>query len=201
MGRDNKRRRKVLKKGAKSLMERRNEHLIKAPKMRTPESRGYALKEAEIYEKQSILKSEKARKLERRKNSVIKRRASFVILVNKKGEYLFYLRDNKDSISAPNTWALIGGAAENGESAEEAVIRETKEEIGLDLDKIEFIESYELRECLVSIFKGKIDMRIEEIDLTEGRRVEYFDFDEVLKKDIADPLKTFLIENRKKIVG
>ncbi|MDA5092694.1 NUDIX hydrolase [Aliiroseovarius sp. KMU-50] len=43
------------------------------------------------------------------------------------------LRDDREDIPWPGFWDLPGGARENGESAEECVLRETYEEIGLHL--------------------------------------------------------------------
>jgi hypothetical protein len=68
MGRDTKRRKKVLIKGAASLKRRSQEHIEKAPYMRTPELRNYALKEAEIFEKQAQQKLYKTKKLKKKKN-------------------------------------------------------------------------------------------------------------------------------------
>ena len=69
MGKDNKRRRKVLIKGAKTLRKRSRQHIAKASKMKkTPESRGYALKEARGFRKQARDKSSKAKSLKKRKS-------------------------------------------------------------------------------------------------------------------------------------
>ena len=53
---------------------------------------------------------------------------------NKKlDKYLFVLRDDKPNIPNPNCWALIGGGIEKGEEPIEALKREVKEEIGIEL--------------------------------------------------------------------
>ena len=49
-----------------------------------------------------------------------------IILENDKGEFLLYLRDNKPDIPFPGYWDLIGGHVEEGETPEEALIREVK---------------------------------------------------------------------------
>jgi mutator protein MutT len=40
----------------------------------------------------------------------------------------------------PNHWTLPGGKVEKGESPEQAIVREVKEEIGLDLQKFRLFE-------------------------------------------------------------
>lgn len=67
MGRDDKRRRKVLKKGAKSLAARSREHVAKAPDMRSPEGRDYAMKEARLYLKASRQKLEKTKQITKKR--------------------------------------------------------------------------------------------------------------------------------------
>lgn len=52
---------------------------------------------------------------------------AIAIIVNEKGEILFQRRGDV------NMWGLPGGALELGESAEEALLREIKEETGLEI--------------------------------------------------------------------
>ncbi len=47
------------------------------------------------------------------------------------------LRDDVPTIPWPGYWDLPGGAREPGESPEQCVIRETREELGLDFSAIE----------------------------------------------------------------
>lgn len=51
-----------------------------------------------------------------------------IILENDKREILLSLRDNKPGIPFPNYWDLIGGHVEEGETPEEALVREVKTE-------------------------------------------------------------------------
>lgn len=67
-----------------------------------------------------------------------------VILVNSEGEFLIQKR-SADKKYCPNIWGLTGGAVSAGETSLQAIIRETKEEIGLDLkaeDLTLFYQSY-----------------------------------------------------------
>jgi len=51
------------------------------------------------------------------------------------------LRDDMSQIAFPNHWDLPGGGTETGETALDCVIRETYEEIGLQLDTTTFVWS------------------------------------------------------------
>lgn len=60
------------------------------------------------------------------------------------GVGVFILRDDKfimlhrQGAHGADTWGLVGGHLEFGESWEECVIRETKEEVGCDIENIRF---------------------------------------------------------------
>lgn len=53
-------------------------------------------------------------------------------LINAKNGYLVTKR-SKEETTFPEYWDIPGGLAETGELPREAVIRETKEEVGLDI--------------------------------------------------------------------
>jgi 8-oxo-dGTP diphosphatase len=122
-----------------------------------------------------------------------------IILENEKGEFLLYLRDNKPGIPFPAYWDLIGGHVEEGETPEEALVREVKEELDIDLKEYTFYKKYE---CLTGdayenikyIYTGKINLPIEEITLLEGVRPQYFSREEIPKIKFANILKTIIME-------
>lgn len=60
-------------------------------------------------------------------------RAAAAIIVFEDGRYLLQLRDQKPGIFFPGHWGLFGGATDPGESPEDAVRREIKEELGLSV--------------------------------------------------------------------
>lgn len=57
--------------------------------------------------------------------------ASVVVLV--KGEKVLLAKRSKDSKNFPNEWSFVGGKVEEGETPLDAVVRETKEELGVGL--------------------------------------------------------------------
>ena len=58
--------------------------------------------------------------------------AAAIILVE--GCYLLQLRDNKRGIFFPAHWGCFGGAAEGGETPDEALARELREELTFDIE-------------------------------------------------------------------
>ena len=55
-------------------------------------------------------------------------------IMNKKGEILLQRRSPIKSRN-PNKWARTGGHVDSGEDVEEAIIREVKEEVGINIPK------------------------------------------------------------------
>jgi 8-oxo-dGTP diphosphatase len=122
-----------------------------------------------------------------------------IILENDKGEFLLTLRDNKPGIPFPNHWDLIGGHVEEGETPEEALVREVKEELDIELKEYAFYKKYE---CLTGdayenikyIYTGKINLPIEEITLLEGVRPQYFSRAEIPNVKFANILKSIVMD-------
>ena len=53
--------------------------------------------------------------------------------------FLMQLRDDKPGIFYPDHWGLFGGAVEPGETPEEALRREIREELGFDLTEATYV--------------------------------------------------------------
>ena len=130
-----------------------------------------------------------------------------VIFVNPKKEFLLHLRDDKPSIPCPGHWGFIGGAVDEGETPEEAIVREVKEEIELSIDAPEKLGSVFVKEKVVTkknweniIFKANIDLPIDKIKLNEGQRLGYFRFEELGNLKIAKYWLEFIRENKDKIL-
>jgi 8-oxo-dGTP diphosphatase len=122
-----------------------------------------------------------------------------IIFENDREEFLLYLRDNKPGIPFPDHWDLIGGHVEEGENPEEALVREVKEELDIELKEYKF---YKVFECLSGdayenikyIYTGKINIPIEEITLLEGVRARYFPKKEIPEVKFANILKFIVMD-------
>ncbi len=109
-----------------------------------------------------------------------------IILLNKSNEVLLLLRDDDAAIPYPNMWDIPGGKVEDGESPEEAVRREMNEEMGLnDLGEINLFKIYRSENLVDYIFWKRKDINLNEIDLTEGQRIEYFNIDRIRNTKLA----------------
>jgi 8-oxo-dGTP diphosphatase len=132
------------------------------------------------------------------------KRISQIIFENEKGELLLYLRDGKPGIPFPHHWDLIGGHIEDNETPAEALIREVKEEINIDLKEYRFFREYLCLEGdaypnIKYIYTGKINLPIEEITLNEGERLQYFKRNEIPGVRFANILKEIVSDYLEKI--
>jgi len=130
----------------------------------------------------------------------MKTKVASVIFINEKNKLLLYLRDDKPSIPLPNLWCTLGGHVEEGESIKETLKREIQEEIGYDIKEPVFLEviNDEVGN-IVYVYKKKINLKINELILTEGQRLGYFSLEEIKELKMPLILKKFILENKDKI--
>lgn len=101
------------------------------------------------------------------------RRAAMLLIVTD-GGLLMHHRDDKPEIANPDCWAGFGGAVEDGETPEQALLREVSEETGLVIRDPVFLTDavdHEGDGRLVSLFYVIGDFRPGDIDLQEGAGV------------------------------
>lgn len=109
-----------------------------------------------------------------------------IILLNSKDEVLLILRDDKPEIPYPDMWDIPGGKIENKETPEEAVRREMDEELGLkNLDEIKLFDVFTFKDITDYIFWKRIDLNLKEINLTEGKCIEYFNIERIKQTKLA----------------
>jgi 8-oxo-dGTP diphosphatase len=104
------------------------------------------------------------------------KRIAQVLLFDRDRKLLIYLRDDKPDIPFPNHWDFFGGHVEEGETPEHALMREVKEELGIDLLNQEFFRRYDCADGdaypnIKYIYRATIDKRPAELVLGEGQRL------------------------------
>ncbi|OGF22900.1 hypothetical protein A2Y83_00845 [Candidatus Falkowbacteria bacterium RBG_13_39_14] len=122
-----------------------------------------------------------------------------IILENDKGGILLYLRDNKSTIPFPHHWDLFGGHVEDGETVEEALVREVKEELDFDLQEYSFFKKYECNEGdaypnVKYVYFGKVSKPISELKLKEGEKLQFFSKEEIPNIKFANILKDIVMD-------
>lgn len=90
----------------------------------------------------------------------------------------------------PNKWALFGGGGEPGEDPLRCLVRELKEELGVDFSPSAFtpLRDY-LNERLATwryTYIAEHTLEKSEMVLGEGESFDWIPFDEVLKLDLTD---------------
>jgi 8-oxo-dGTP diphosphatase len=106
------------------------------------------------------------------------------LLFDRNGRLLIYLRDEKPGISFPNHWDLFGGIIEDGETPEQTLVRELKEEIGIELKDFHFYKTFDCSEGDISpnrkhIYYAQINYIPEELKLLDvGQHIVSIDLNE-----------------------
>ena len=121
------------------------------------------------------------------------------MLENSQNKILLYLRDNNPDIPFPHHWDLFGGYIEEGESPEQALIREVKEELDYDLTEFKFFKKYkcfkgDVHPNIKYIFVGKIKKPIKEFNLQVGEKLRFFSRKEIPRVKFANILKSIVMD-------
>ncbi len=126
-----------------------------------------------------------------------------VVILEQGTDYVVLcLRDDKSDILFPNTWSLIGGLVERGESPEQAIKREWAEEIRsrrgdlVDMISLSFLFMYPRRDLprTEHVFRAYLEADIKELVLCEGRMLRLFEKSTIREsKGIAAPHKDVLL--------
>ena len=108
-----------------------------------------------------------------------------IIIENNSGKILLLLRDNKSEIACPNTWTLVGGHCEEGETPQKTAERELFEEVGLRVElslwkKIKY--QYDPQILFDQyIFFGRVNTEEPKLILGEGQDMRFYSFSEMDK--------------------
>ncbi|MBI3589583.1 MAG: NUDIX hydrolase [Candidatus Liptonbacteria bacterium] len=115
-----------------------------------------------------------------------------IYLENSNGEFLMQLR-TVSATREPGKWTPISGALEVLEDPEVTVVREVKEELGVNLQKIRFFRDY----FWIShdsqftwynhnfVFYALANLSLATTYHTEGQKISYLPVPDILKMDLA----------------
>jgi 8-oxo-dGTP diphosphatase len=114
-------------------------------------------------------------------------RGAMALIVNPNGVVL-HLRDDKPAIPHPGRWSLFGGAVETGETPDQTVIRELREELQLDSVRIRALwqaidHAGDLRH--LTIYEAITSVPASHMVLREGQAVREFTITAALGLSLA----------------
>lgn len=107
-----------------------------------------------------------------------------VWIINSENRILLQKRSSKKR-HEPNVWAMTGGSSLYGETTQETIIRETKEELGVDLikDNLCLVKKYPIGRVFLYVYLIRQDVDISKVVIQEEEvsNVKWFSFEEVEK--------------------
>ena len=104
----------------------------------------------------------------------MKRKGTSIIFVNDNSQVLLFLRDDIPDIPYPNMWDIPGGHVEDGETPEQCIVREMKEEMELTLEDFQLFSVMEFTDRVEYTFWKKANLDIQNINLHEGQKLKWF---------------------------
>ena len=120
-----------------------------------------------------------------------------VILIANNGNVLLQHRDKNNKWNQ-NSWSEFGGQIEEGETPEEAVKRELKEELGIKLTNLKFFKKYRLQRQKgiyeQFVFIASINCSLESLkkQQKEGKDLALFNYEKINNLKMADYTKKLL---------
>ncbi len=120
-----------------------------------------------------------------------------VILIASNGTILLQYRD-KDGKWNQDSWSEFGGQIEEGETPEEAVKRELKEELGIELADLKFFKKYELQRQKgiyeQFVFTAWLNYPLKSLkkQQKEGKDLAFFNYGEIKNLKMADYTREIL---------
>jgi 8-oxo-dGTP diphosphatase len=94
-----------------------------------------------------------------------------VVLEDTQGRIALQLRDDLPGVVNPGMWSIFGGKIEEGENPEQAVIREMKEELSIDLvpAKLYLFGEFTHASTVFFVFHYRVKDELDHAELKEGQ--------------------------------
>jgi 8-oxo-dGTP diphosphatase len=102
-----------------------------------------------------------------------------IIFLNDQNAVLLQLRDDKPTIPYPNMWAIPGGHVDQGETPLQCILREVKEEMGIELHDVALFAAAERSYGREHTYWTRANFSVEDVKLSEGQGVRWFSYNEI----------------------
>lgn len=122
------------------------------------------------------------------------------IIILSPDKILLFHRDNIPTIRSPDCWQLVGGGIEKGETPEQGLIREVKEEVSYDLKEFKSITRTKGSQgedvWMYAAFVNKNEEFKFVLGPGEGQGIGWFTIDEALKLKLTPGTQILLLKYR-----
>lgn len=122
------------------------------------------------------------------------------IIILSPDKILLFHRDNIPTIRSPDCWQLVGGGIEEGETPEQGLIREVKEEVSYDLKEFKLITKTKGSQSEdVWVYVAFVDKNEEckfILGPDEGQGIGWFTIDETLTIKLTPGARILLSKYR-----
>jgi 8-oxo-dGTP pyrophosphatase MutT (NUDIX family) len=141
------------------------------------------------------------------------RNVAIIIFYDKDKRILLQYKKGISTLGAE--WVFFGGRIEKGETSEQAVVRETKEELTFDLKEYKYIgeysyditedmkqkfPNYEFDKIVCKVFIAPLENNLSKFKLKEGKRMRLFTLDEAEKLKMVSNGDIEIVRRLKKIL-
>jgi 8-oxo-dGTP diphosphatase len=117
-----------------------------------------------------------------------------LLIENREGKVLLQLRDNIPEIPWPDCWGTFGGEIEEGESPDEAIRREIREELMYELQEPEYFGNFPYDGYDIFMYRKIIpELTVADVTVREGQRAEFFSLEDVKRAECAANCKEIII--------
>ena len=121
------------------------------------------------------------------------------LLIDQSNRLCLQHRDDKKNIFFPGLWGLFGGSVESNESPEQALVREVKEELEIEVIESEKILTVTINSLIASLNGKKrhffliklTDFQVKNIVLHEGQESYCFETKRNSSHILGQQIKTF----------
>lgn len=131
---------------------------------------------------------------------MIKPKDGAKVIIFSPNKILLFHRDDIPTIPFPDCWQLVGGGIEEGETPEQALVREVKEETSYDLKNYKFItKTIGSNGENAWIYATYVDKKEKEkfiIGPGEGQEIGWFTFEEAFKLNLTPGSRRLLLKYR-----